>query len=115
MPREFSRTKRVAENIKRVLAPMVNDAARELDIGIASITEVDVAPDLSKSSVYISLYCAADKRPSAMLEFNERASQARHLLAKALHMRKVPTIQFHIDRSMENSERINRLLDDNNV
>ena len=53
MPREFSRSARVAQSVKRAIAPMVNDWVREHGAGMASVTTTDVSPDMKQFFLFV--------------------------------------------------------------
>ena len=54
MPKEFSRTRRVGEQLRRELAPMVQAVARDKGLGLVSLTEVQVSPDLKHAQIYVT-------------------------------------------------------------
>ena len=109
MPREFSRTVRVAENIKRVIAPLVSDWMRDNRAGMASVTATDVSPDLKRSNVYVSFYGCGDTA-AALTALNDQAGRFRHALGGDLRLRNVPAIEFRLDESIEHGDNISRML-----
>jgi ribosome-binding factor A len=111
MPREFSRTLRVAQSIKRILAPLVSDWMRTTSsAGMASLTSVDVSPDLKRSRVYVSLY-GCDDPVRVIAALNRQAGRFRHALSRELRLRNLPTIEFRLDDSIENGVGMSRMLD----
>lgn len=112
MERGFSRTARVAENIKRILAPMIDAAMHDIGIGMATVTEVDVSPDFSHARVFISLYCDASRRGAVIGALNARAGRLRHQLAGNVHLKKIPVLKFELDDSIERGVHITELLND---
>lgn len=111
MPREFSRAVRVAEGIKRVTAKLVSDWMRENAAGMASITQVDVTPDLKRAKIYVSLYGCEESR-TALGELNLRAGRFRHALGRELRLRNIPALEFFLDESLERGDKISRMLSD---
>jgi len=111
MPREFSRKVRVAEGIKRALAPMVSDWARDNHAGMASVTDVDVSPDLKSCRVHVSLF-GCDEPAPVLADLNEQSGRLRHALGQELRLRNLPALQFEIDDSIEQGDRIARMLGD---
>lgn len=109
MPREFSRKVRVAEGIRRALAPMISDWTRENAAGMGSITDVDVSPDLKSCRVLVSLYRCEDV-PDALKRLNEQAPRLRHALGQELRLRSLPALRFEHDDSIEQGDRITRML-----
>ncbi len=109
MPREFSRKVRVAEGIRRALAPMISDWTRDNHAGMASITDVDVSPDLKSCRVRVSLYGCDDTR-DMVAGLNEQAPRFRHALGQELRLRSLPALRFEHDDSIEQGDRITRML-----
>lgn len=111
MPREFSRTVRVAESIRRSLAPAVSDWMREHHgAGMASVTSADVSPDLKRSRVYVSLYGCEDGT-AIIAELNRQAGRFRHTLSGELRLRNLPAIEFCLDESIEQGDKLSRMLE----
>ena len=76
---EFSRLERVAASIKRALGQPLNNVARELNIGLLTLTAVEVAPDLRRATAFVSPL-ADDVDEAALLEgLNERAGELQRL------------------------------------
>ncbi len=109
MPREFSRTVRVAENIKRVIAPLVSDWMRENQAGMASVTSTDVSRDLQYAHVYVSFY-GCDDTTAALAALNDQAGRFRHALGGDLRLRNLPVIAFRLDESIEQGDNLSRML-----
>lgn len=109
MPREFSRKVRVAESIKRALAPLVNDWMRERYDGLASLTTVDVSPDLKRSRIYVSVFGCEDAA-EVIEALNGAAGKFRHALGVELRLRALPALEFCRDESIEQGDTISQML-----
>ena len=110
MPREFSRSLRVAQSIRRVLAPLVSDWVRNTSGVMASVTSVDVSPDLKRSRVYVSLY-GCDDTAAVIVALNRRSGRFRHALSSELRLRNLPQTEFCLDESIEQGVELSRLLE----
>ncbi|MFT4563914.1 MAG: ribosome-binding factor A [Gammaproteobacteria bacterium] len=109
MPREFKRTVRVAESIKRVVAPLLNDWMRENQAGMASVTNATVSSDMRQSKIYVSLY-GCDDATATLKSINEARYQFRQSIGHELSLRNLPEIKFFRDDSIESSDNISRML-----
>ena len=108
---EFSRLERVAASIKRALGQPLNNVARELNIGLLTLTAVEVAPDLRRATAFVSPL-ADDVDEAALLEgLNERAGELQREMSSQLRMKRTPVLSFSIDRGIAQSARITQLLD----
>ena len=106
--REFSRLDRVASTVKKSLAEPINELARAQSAGLATITEVVVAPDLCRGTVYLSVY--GDRGAEFLRFVNEQAAALQAVLAQSLRTRRVPVLTFRPDDSIARGDRISQFL-----
>ena len=112
MAREFSRNVRVAESIKRALAPVLNSLARENGLGMATVTAVDVAPDLSQARVFVSIFGDDAAQAAGLAKLNHHAHALRQEIARELRLKKLPAVHLELDRGGARSARISELLNE---
>jgi len=113
MPREFSRKRRVSEQLKRELSRLIRDEVKDPRVFMASVTAVDVSPDLRNARVFIStleLARGAD-RDQAVDALNHAAGFLRHELGRALRLRQIPELHFVADDSLERGSYLTALID----
>jgi ribosome-binding factor A len=110
MPNEFSRSLRVAEEIKRILAPWIQQQAKEAGLGLVSVTAVKMTPDLREAKIYITSLGAKDAKEIVGM-LNQAKGALRHYLSQHLRMRTVPRLAILFDESLERGARISALLD----
>ena len=111
MPRDFSRSRRIADLIQRELAVLVQ---RELDrqhAGLVTISSVSVSPDLSQATAWFTSIGAAAQPAELAKELNDMAGKFRHALAQALSLRSMPRLRFEFDASVERGSRLASLID----
>lgn len=110
MPAEFSRNRRVAAQIQRELAPLVQSLGQEQGLDMVTVTAVEVTPDLHQAKVFLTSF--ASERLRQILPVFKRANHRfRHHLGHSLRMRGIPNLTFLIDESFERGARIAALLD----
>ncbi|MBI1733342.1 MAG: 30S ribosome-binding factor RbfA [Gammaproteobacteria bacterium] len=111
MPREFGRNRRVADQVQREIAAMVQVELDPGKHGLVTISGADVSPDLKQAKVFFT--CIGGRLRPEELErcLNDQAAHYRHRLASALTMRSVPRLQFCYDASVERGSRIHSLLE----
>jgi ribosome-binding factor A len=110
MPKEYPRKIRVAESIKRLLAEPLAQAARDGGLGMLTVTDVDVASDMSNATVYVSAFGTSASREQIMGALRELRGDMRQRIARDLRMKKVPTVHFALDDSIATGARISELL-----
>ncbi|MCS7272562.1 MAG: 30S ribosome-binding factor RbfA [Fimbriimonadales bacterium] len=82
------------------------------DLGLATITGVKIARDLSQAKVYVSVLGDERRRAQTIQQLQRAAGYIRGLLGKRLHLKRIPRLVFVDDPSLRNADRINRLLKD---
>jgi len=102
-----NRILKVNQLIKEELAKILEKELPK-NLGIITVTEVETTSDLQLSTVWISVY-GGDKE-KAIEYIKEHLTQFQNFLNKKLILRYVPKIQFKLDSSFDNMERIEGLL-----
>ena len=110
MPREFHRSRRVEEQLQRLLAELVRREVRDPRIGAVTITAVEVSRDLSHAKVFFLPFDSA--RPSAEVAaaLGSAAGFLRVQLKRQLQMRQVPELRFVPDEAIEKGVRLSALI-----
>jgi ribosome-binding factor A len=99
MPREFSRSQRMAEQIRRDLAEIVRDELKDPRMGFLSFSAVKLSRDLSNAVIYCSVL-EDDKRDETLATLNRANAFLRNRLASRMLSRTVPLLKFVNDESM---------------
>lgn len=99
MPREFSRSQRMAEQIRRDLAEIVRSELKDPRMGFCSFTEVRVSRDMSHAMVYCSVMGAGNQQET-IETLNRAAGFLRSKIAARMTSRIVPALKFLLDDSM---------------
>ncbi len=111
MPREFSRSTRVAEQIRREISELVRTAVKDPAARVVTITGVDVTRDISVARVHFSLLDDNPEAVAAATAALDRASGfLRRELGQAMQLRHVPQLRFHYDRSLAEGARMDALI-----
>lgn len=111
---EYSRNQRVAELVRRELASLIQREAPVADLGLVTVSHVDLSPDLKNARVYFTCLDSALTEEGVAELLNERAGHFRRLLAKALPLRVAPALRFLFDRSIAQADRLSVLIDSAN-
>lgn len=82
--------------------------------GLVSVTDVDVAPDLGRARIKISV--VPDKYESRVIRGLQSASgRLRAEVGQSARLRKVPKLAFEIDRSLKNQAEIEGLVREDEI
>ena len=124
------RVQRVADQIQRELASLIQLEVSDPRVGMVSVTSVNVSRDLAHARVYVTVLNTMTgddalnestlSEPGGLdkLEveenikaLNNAAGYLRTLLAKRLSLRSVPRLQFHYDGSIRRGQQLSSLID----
>ena len=113
MPREFSRSERVADALQRELAQLIREEMRDPRLGMVNITAVEVSRDLSSAKVFVNLVGAesAEQGQSAADLLNGAAGFLRSQLAKSMQLRVTPRLRFIHDVSGKRGQELSALIE----
>jgi ribosome-binding factor A len=113
MPKEYSRSDRVADAVQRSLAHLIPAEIRDPRLGMVNINSVEVARDLTLAKVYVTL--VGENNPKVCQEsvaiLNKAANFLRNLVGRDLTIRSTPRIQFYYDESAVRGQVLSNLID----
>jgi ribosome-binding factor A len=109
MAKEFSRSDRVAEQIQRELADLLQFEVKDPRVGMVTITEVEVSGDMSHAKIY---YSAAEGTKELQIGLEKSSGFLRTQLSKRLLLRTVPQLHFVYDASIDRGMKLSKLIDE---
>ena len=107
---EFGREERVGAEIRRELAVLLRDEARDPRLTKVTVQEVRVVRDLSHAKVYFTVMDAAQAKATEGA-LNKASAFLRRRLAETMNLRVVPRLAFVYDKSIETGNRLSSLID----
>ena len=112
MPREFSRTDRVAEQMQRELSQLIREEIKDPRVGnMITISAVEVSRDFGHAKVYFTLLDDQQDRAKTVEILNHASGFLRHALGARVTMRTTPQLHFHYDESIERGSHLSSLID----
>ena len=112
MPREFSRNQRLSSHMLRTLSELVRLETKDPRIAGISLTDIELAGDLSVAKVYFSLMNPDDNPGDALAGLTRAAGFLRSRLGSSIKVRRVPELRFHHDDSIAHGAQISALISD---
>ncbi len=94
------------KNISEIIAFDLKDPK----VGFVTITDVKVTSDLSIAKVYVSFLGQNARQEAGLKALKHSKGYIRSELAKRLSTRKTPDLLFVIDESLEEGNKIERIL-----
>jgi ribosome-binding factor A len=110
MPREFHRSRRVEEQILRLLAELVRREVKDPRVGPVTITAVELSRDLSHAKVFFLPFDSQRPAAEVGVALGSAAGFLRSHLRKHLKMRQVPELHFTPDESIDKAARLSALI-----
>ena len=117
--RDNPRAVRIAEQIQRELPGLIRLELDDPDVGMVTLTGVEVAADLAHAKVFFTVLEAPDARVDTVASRRRQSTQAlaraagylRSELGSRLRLRSVPQLHFFYDESIERGAHLSRLID----
>jgi ribosome-binding factor A len=112
MSREFSRTDRVAEQLQRELALILQREIKDPRVGMPTVSAVEITKDLQHAKVFVSfLGKDSEQEVASALQVLERAEGfIRSTLASRVRLRIMPELHFKHDRSILRGQEMSSLI-----
>ncbi len=109
--KERRRPRQVGEMVRGELARLMREELRDPGIGFATITEVEMSPDLRSAKVFVSvLGKGPEEFGRSVAALNHAAGHLRGLVGRNLALRYAPELHFVEDHTLERGARIEELL-----
>src|SRR5574341_1213232 len=103
---------RVAELIQAEIAELLLRHLKDPRLTMATISRVEVSPDLRHARVYVSRVGSEAEQRTAIEGFQHATGFIRGQLGKRLKLRYVPELDFQLDTAIAHGVRISSLLDE---
>ncbi|MCH7694923.1 MAG: 30S ribosome-binding factor RbfA [Proteobacteria bacterium] len=111
MPKQFSRSRRVADLVQKELAGLIQRQITDPRLGMITIASADISPDLKNAKVYVTSLGGEANVEELVETLNDMAGHFRYELAQVLSLRVVPKLKFVFDSSIERGSRLSALID----
>lgn len=109
---------RLAEEIKKIISSMLLRELKDPRLsGMVSITSVDVSPDGSYATVYLTVFTADDaekqkKEEDVLAAMMSSKGLIKREISKNVKLRHMPELSFRIDTSLEYGRHIDELIEE---
>ena len=113
MPRDFPRSRRIADQIQRELADLIRLELKDPRVPeLVTVTGVEVSADQSHAKVFFTLLGDDTKIAEATAGLKSAAGFLRTQLGHRMKLRVVPQLDFKYDTSVERGLRLSQLIDE---
>ncbi|HSJ25019.1 MAG TPA: 30S ribosome-binding factor RbfA [Longimicrobiales bacterium] len=104
------RVARLNEQLKRELTQLLRFEVKDPRIGLITINDVEVTPDLYHAKVFWTMQGSDEERDQALEGLRAASGFLRGELGRRMHIRRAPDLHFAFDNTLEHAMHIERLL-----
>ncbi len=104
-----AKTRRHAERVKELVASLVR-AIKDPRLGMVTITDAKVTPDLREATLYYTVYGTDEERQSSAMALESAKGVLRRTVGQQTGVRYTPSLQFIADVVPETAGKIEELL-----
>ena len=105
-----SRPERVGEEIRKELSELLAREVHDPGVGFVTITRVKMTPDLQNARVLYTLIGDAKARQDTQRALGRATAFLRRQVAHRLRLKHAPELTFHYDESIEQQDRIEKII-----
>ena len=112
MAKEFSRTQRVAQEMQKEIAIIIQREVKDPRVGMATVSGVEVSRDLAYAKVFVRYLneIEPEQVKAGVKALQDASGFIRMLLGKAMRLRVVPELTFSYDNSLVEGMRMSNLV-----
>lgn len=116
MPKEFKRTDRVADQMQRDLATLIQREIKDPRLGMVTISYIKVSKDLGYADVYVTVLAIGDQQHESIIQeslsvLNNASGFLRKELGRLIKLRVMPSLRFHYDESIDRGRHLHSLIE----
>lgn len=112
MVREFKRADRVAQELQKEIAIILQREVKDPRIGMVTVSDVEISRDLAYAKIFVTFLFDNDATAieRGLEGLNKASGYIRTLLGKAMRLRIVPELRFVYDESLVEGMRMSNLV-----
>jgi ribosome-binding factor A len=104
------RMRRINEALKEIIGTALSQDLKDPRIGFVTLTGVETAHDLSHAKVYLSVYGKQAEKDATLEGLRAARPYLQRLIGEELPLRRVPSLEFVYDATVDQGMRIQALL-----
>jgi ribosome-binding factor A len=110
MAREFSRTRRIEEQIQKELASIIQYELKDPRVNWVTISGVEVSRDISHATIFYTVLGQDERSPETEKGLEKATGFMRRELGKRVTLRSIPQLHFKFDESLTKGDRMTSLI-----
>ncbi|MHB9131989.1 MAG: 30S ribosome-binding factor RbfA [Armatimonadota bacterium] len=105
-----TRKQKMVRVLRDELSRIIREEMNDPRLGLVSITDIELTPDLRVAQIYFSVYGTPEEQQESMAALDRASRFLRGELSRQLDMRHTPELHFHLDRSLERGAHVFELI-----
>jgi ribosome-binding factor A len=105
-----ARARRLAVRIREIVAATLENQVKDPRLGMVTITDARLTPDLRDATLYYTVYGTDDDRQSSAMALESARGVLRTEVGRQTGIKFTPTLAFILDAVPEQADRINELI-----
>ncbi|MEW6661204.1 MAG: 30S ribosome-binding factor RbfA [Bacillota bacterium] len=101
---------RVAEEMKKEIADILQNEVKDPRVGFVTITSVELSTDLRNAKIFVSIFGDEEKQRQCLEALHKATGFVRREIGQRIKLRHTPELVFKFDSSIEHGDKIARLL-----
>ena len=106
------RIQRVRELLKQEIGEAIRREFHVNDVGLVTVSDVDVGGDLKSAVVFITILGNAEQQKRGLQVLEQNRIRIQGLVAKSVVLKYTPTLRFIVDDSIVRGNRVLQILDE---
>lgn len=107
-----SSVEKIANSIRKNITSILQTAVKDPKIGFITVVDCEVTNDLSYAKVYVSFLGKEARKQAGMKALERSKGFIRKQLSQKLKLRKCPELIFVLDNTLEQGDKIEKILSD---
>jgi ribosome-binding factor A len=113
MAKEFSRSRRVAQQLQQEIARILQREVKDPRVGMVTVSSIDLSRDLSYAKVYVTFFNIdndEERIKEGVAALDTASGYIRSLVGSAMKLRIVPELRFIYDNTLVEGMRLSNLV-----
>ena len=104
------RIDKVQEFIKQEISQIIQKDIKDPRVGFVTVTDVEMTKDLRHAKIFLSLMGSDEQKKATWEALNRALGFMRSEIGKRIRLRCTPELSLHLDKSLDYSNHIQKLL-----
>ncbi len=106
------RVEKVQEMIRQEVSNIILNDIKDPRVKFVTVTAIESSDDLRSAKIYLSLYGSDEEKAQSWQGMKNSLGFIRTEIGRRIRLRFTPELSLHLDKSLEYSEHIQKILHD---